>query len=68
MRSRVFDRRQRTTDEVLATALAVMNDAGASGLSLGEVAKRMGMRTPSLYGYFPSKAAVCDELFARGWQ
>lgn len=25
------------------------------------------MRTPSLYGYFPSKAALCDEIFARGW-
>ena len=67
MSQRVLARRQRTTDEVVAAALDVMADAGASGLSLGEVAKRMGMRTPSLYGYFASKAALCDELFARGW-
>jgi AcrR family transcriptional regulator len=28
----------------------------------------MHMRTPSLYVYFPSKAALYDEVFARGWQ
>ena len=61
-------RRQQTIDEVVATALEVMAETGAAGLSLGEVAKRMGIRTPSLYGYFASKAALCDELFARGWQ
>jgi AcrR family transcriptional regulator len=67
MSDRRLERRQQTIDEVVATALEVMADAGAAGLSLGEVAKRMGMRTPSLYGYFESKAALCDEIFARGW-
>lgn len=67
MSERTIARRQRTIDEVVATALDVMAQTGAAGLSLGEVAKRMGMRTPSLYGYFASKAALCDELFARGW-
>jgi len=28
----------------------------------------MHMRTPSLYVYFPSKAALYDEVFARGWR
>lgn len=65
---RRHERRQRTIDEVVGTALEVMAESGAAGLSLGEVAKRMGIRTPSLYGYFPSKAALCDELFARGWR
>jgi len=65
---RRHERRQRTIDEVVATALEVMAETGAAGLSLGEVAKRMRIRTPSLYGYFPSKAALCDELFARGWR
>lgn len=49
------------------TARAVMRESGAAGLSLGEVARRMGMRTPSLYGYFASKAALCDALFSAGW-
>ncbi|HET8561820.1 MAG TPA: TetR/AcrR family transcriptional regulator [Marmoricola sp.] len=67
MSDRRLLRRQRTIDEVVATALEVMAETGAAGLSLGEVAKRMGMRPPSLYGYFDSKAALCDEIFARGW-
>jgi AcrR family transcriptional regulator len=48
--------------------LEVMAQTGAAGLSLGEVARRMHMRTPSLYVYFSSKAALYDEVFARGWQ
>jgi AcrR family transcriptional regulator len=65
------DRRRRrhreTSDEIVEHALAVMAESGAAGLSLGEVARRMHMRTPSLYGYFGSKAALYDEVFARGW-
>lgn len=68
----VEDRRRRrhvhTRDEIVEHALAVMAESGAAGLSLGEVARRMGMRTPSLYVYFPSKAALYDEVFARGWR
>ena len=44
-----------------------MTEHGVGGLSLGEVARRMGMRTPSLYGYFAGKHAVYDAVFARGW-
>lgn len=67
MSQRIADRRQRTIDEIVATAIDVMSESGAAGLSLGEVAKRMGMRTPSLYGYFESRSALCDEIFRRGW-
>src|SRR3954462_3880400 len=45
-----------------------MTEHGVGGLSLGEVARRMGMRTPSLYVYFDSKNAVYDAVFARGWR
>lgn len=61
-------RRQETIEEVVATALDVMAEHGAGGLSLGEVARRMGIRPPSLYQYFPSKNAVYDRVFADGWQ
>ena len=61
-------RRQETVQEVLDHALAIMGEEGVAGLSLGEIARRMGIRTPSLYGYFPSKHALYDALFARGWQ
>jgi AcrR family transcriptional regulator len=61
-------RRQQTIEEVLDHALAIMAEEGVAGLSLGEIARRMGIRTPSLYVYFPSKSALYDALFARGWQ
>ena len=67
MSTRVESRRSQMRDEIVDTALDVMAGSGAAGLSLGEIAKRMGLRTPSLYGYFDSKAALCDEIFRRGW-
>lgn len=65
---KVAQRRARVSEAILATALEVMAEGGAASLSLGEVARRLGMRTPSLYGYFDSRAALCDEVFRRGWQ
>jgi AcrR family transcriptional regulator len=59
-------RRAETVEEILETAVAVMADHGVAGLSLSEVARRMGMAQPSLYKYFPSLLAVYDELFTRG--
>lgn len=59
-------RRQQTIDEVLDTAAEIMAEQGVGGLSVGEIARRMGIRPPSLYGYFPSKHAIYDALFARG--
>jgi AcrR family transcriptional regulator len=61
-------RRQESTAEILATAVEVMAEVGAGGLNLGEVARRVGVRPPSLYQYFPSKSAIYDEVFARGWR
>ena len=67
-----IDRRQRrrleTIEEIVDVAVEVMTEHGVGGLSLGEVARRMGMRTPSLYVYFDSKHAVYDAVFARGWR
>lgn len=67
-----IDRRQRrrleTIEEIVDVAVEVMTEHGVGGLSLGEVARRMGMRTPSLYVYFDAKNAVYDAIFARGWQ
>ena len=37
-----------------------------NGLSLAEVARRLGVQPPSLYKYFPSLMAVYDALFLRG--
>lgn len=64
------ERRRRNRAEVTAAILevarAVMRERGVAGLSLHEVARRVGMRAPSLYGYFASKAALYDTLFRQG--
>jgi AcrR family transcriptional regulator len=59
-------RRQQTIHEALEHALAVMAERGVGGLTVSEVARRMGMRPPSLYKYFPSLHALYDALFAAG--
>jgi AcrR family transcriptional regulator len=61
-------RRQETIEQVLDIAAAIMAEQGVAGLSVGEIARRMGIRPPSLYVYFPSKHALYDALFARGAQ
>ena len=59
-------RRLETIEEVLDIAVDITSEQGVAGLSVGEIARRMGIRPPSLYVYFPSKAALYDALFARG--
>jgi len=59
-------RREQTIEEILGVAVDVMARDGVAGLSLSEVARRMGIQPPSLYKYFPSKLALYDELFKRG--
>jgi AcrR family transcriptional regulator len=59
-------RRQETIEEVLDIAVEIMTEHGVAGLSIGEVARRMGIRPPSLYVYFPSKEAMYDAVFLRG--
>ena len=59
-------RRQETISEILAIARQVMTEEGVNGLSLAEVARRLGVQPPSLYKYFPSLMAVYDALFLQG--
>ena len=61
-------RRAETIEQLIDVALQVMAEQGAGGLSLGEVARRMGIRPPSLYVYFASNNAVYDAVFALGWR
>jgi AcrR family transcriptional regulator len=61
-------RRQDTIDQILDVAVEVMNEQGVAGLTLGEVARRMDIRPPSLYGYFDGKHGLYDALFERGWR
>jgi AcrR family transcriptional regulator len=59
-------RRLETIEEILDIAQDVMNEDGVNALSLSEVARRLGVKPPSLYKYFDSLIAVYDALFERG--
>lgn len=65
---RRLQRRQETIDAIVALAVEVMTERGVGGLTLAEVARRLGVQPPSLYKYFPSLLALYDELFRRGQQ
>jgi AcrR family transcriptional regulator len=68
------ERRQRNRDRnreemkatILDAARAVMREEGVAALNLQEVARRVGVRAPSLYEYFPGKAGIYDALFRMG--
>jgi AcrR family transcriptional regulator len=44
-----------------------MREEGVAALSMQELARRMGMRAPSLYNYFASKLDIYDALFRLGF-
>ena len=51
---------------ILDAARAVMREEGVAALNLQEVARRVGVRAPSLYEYFAGKADIYDALFRLG--
>jgi AcrR family transcriptional regulator len=65
-RDRRRRRRELTITEALDLAEEIIEEDGVGALTISELARRMGMRGPSLYKYFPSLHAVYDALFARG--
>ncbi len=59
-------RRQETIEEILDIAEELMDEEGVNGLSLSEVARRLGVKPPSIYKYFDSLMGIYDALFERG--
>lgn len=55
-------------DEVLDVALAVLESDGLEHLSLGEIARRLGIKTPSLYKHVDGKADIERSLVERGFE
>src|SRR5579862_6407558 len=67
-RDRLAERREAVTTEILEAAWDVAHSEGLAGLSLRDVARRIGMRPPSLYWYFDSKRAIYEAMFVQGNQ
>ncbi len=68
MKSRRKQRnRELMVQEILDTARTIMREEGAAALSLHELARRLDLRTPSLYNYFASKGDLYDALFRLGF-
>lgn len=59
-------RRAETRREILEQAWAACRSGGLAGLSLRDLADRVGMRASSLYSYYASKGAIYDAMFAQG--
>lgn len=67
-RDRRAERREATRAEILDAAWAHVREHGLAALSLRDLARSVGMQPPSLYGYFDSKNAIYDAMFAQGAQ
>ncbi len=59
-------RRAATIEELLDHAERIVEESGAGAVTVAEVARRTGIKPPSVYKYFPSLHAIYDGLFARG--
>jgi AcrR family transcriptional regulator len=61
-------RRADAAEQIVAKAWELARENGLAGLSLRDLARRLGMAAPSLYSYFDSKNALYDAMYADGWR
>ena len=66
-RDRVAERREATRRDIIDAAWASARELGLAQITLRDVAERVGMRAPSLYGHLNSKHAIYDAMFAQAW-
>ena len=59
-------RREARVAGIVDCAWKLAGEHGIAGVSLHALAREVGMRQPSLYGYFDSKDALYDAMFADG--
>ena len=67
-RNRLAERREATRLEILEAAWDAAHEHGLAGLTLRDVADRVGMQPPSLYSHFASKNAIYDAMFEQAWR
>ena len=61
-------RRDQTRREILDADLGGGPGTGLTGLTLRDVATRVGMRRTSLYSHFDSKRAIYDAMYGEAWE
>jgi AcrR family transcriptional regulator len=64
----VADRRSQRRDQILTAAWDIAAESGLAAVTLHEVARRVGIRQPSLYGYVSSKLDLYDAMFAQAYE
>lgn len=64
--SKVAQRRETKIASIVEAAWGLAREHGIQLVSLHALAKEVGMRQPSLYGYFDSKNDLYDAMFADG--
>ena len=52
-----------TKQRILDAALELFSDHGFDTVSVGQIAKAVGIKAPSLYNHFPGKQAIFDAIF-----
>src|SRR5919199_1700721 len=68
MTGSVADRHARRRDQILAAAWQIAAESGLGAVSLHEVARRVGVRQPSLYGYVSSKLDLYDAMYGQAYE
>ena len=51
-----------TREKILAKALELFSMQGYDSVSVGEIAKAVGIKAPSLYNHFPGQQAIFDAI------
>ena len=51
-----------TKKMILKKALELFSESGYDAVSVGEIARAVGIKAPSLYNHFPSKQAIFDSI------
>jgi AcrR family transcriptional regulator len=67
-RDRRSERHEAIRREILDAAWAAARESSIAGLTLRDIATRVGMQQPSLYSHFASKQAIYDAMFQQAWQ
>lgn len=55
-------RQEDTKQKILEKALELFAEKGYDSVSVGEIAKAVGIKAPSLYNHYPSKQAIFDAI------